>query len=226
MCRLFVVKCQAHRASPSERHADEILRISACYTAIPQYCAVMPREIIVDWTTPSGSGKASVLYFLTATSVASQRAALSTFIEAIQAVQSSQCAYTIRTVGRELSDATGALTGAWSEPTAYTGTGNLAQEPLPDASQALIRWSTNHIVGSRFLQGRTFIPCLTTNGVDDGNVLAATRTTIQNAANALVAAAVQFAIWHRPVGGAGGVAWAVDVAAAQSEFAVLRRRRG
>lgn len=186
----------------------------------------MPREIIVDWTTPSGSGKASVLYFIEATSVASQRAALSTFLESVQTVQSSQCAYTIRTVGREMTSATGALSGAWSEPTAYTGTGSLAQEPLPDASQALIRWSTDHIVGSRFLQGRTFIPCLTTNGVNDGDVLAATQTVLQDAADALVAAGVQFCIWHRPVSGAGGEAWAVDTAAAQSEFAVLRRRRG
>lgn len=186
----------------------------------------MVREIIVDWTTPSGAGKASVLYFIEATAVASQRAALSTFIEALQAVQSSQCSYTIRTVGREMVTATGALSGAWAEPTVYTGTGNLAQEPLPDASQALIRWSTDHIVGSRFLQGRTFVPCLTTNGVDDGNVAAATLTSIQTAASALVAAGVQFAVWHRPVAGAGGEAWAVDVAAAQKEFAVLRRRRG
>lgn len=186
----------------------------------------MPREIIVDWETPSGSGKASVLYFLPATDVASQRAALSTFLEAVQTIQSSQCSYVIRTVGRELNDATGALTAAWSEPTAYAGAGSLAQEPLPDASQALVRWSTDHIVGSRFLQGRTFLPCLTTNSVDDGDVSAAAVTTLQTAANALVAAAVQFAVWHRPVAGAGGVAWAVDTAAVQSEFAVLRRRRG
>jgi len=186
----------------------------------------MPREIIVDWETPSGSGKASVFNFLTATSVDAQRAALATFIEALQTIQSSQCSYTIRTVGRELLDATGALTGAWSEPTAYTGTGSLAQEPLPDASQALVRWQTDHIVGTRFLQGRTFIPCLTTNGVDDGDVSAAAVTVIQDAADALVAAAVQLAVWHRPVASAGGVAWAVDSAAAQTEFAVLRRRRG
>lgn len=186
----------------------------------------MPREILVDWETASGSGKVSVFHFLTATDVATQRAALATFLGAVDATMDNSVNWSIRTAGREMLDASGALTGAWVEPTAYTGTGAITTEPLADATQALVRWITDHIVGSRFLQGRTFLPGIAVGGTAGGDLGGSTRTAIQSAADTLVAAAVQLAVWHRPVAGAGGVAWAVDSAIVNTEFAVLRRRRG
>lgn len=186
----------------------------------------MPREILVDWTTANGAGKVSVFYFIEATAVTSQRSALATFLGAADGVMASDTTWTIRTVGREMLTASGALTGAWSDPTAFTGTGAAAGESWADASQALVRWSTDHIVGSRFLQGRTFLPGLTSAQITDGNLGSGARTTIQTAATALVNAGVQLCVWHRPVAGVGGEAWAVDTATVQSEIAVLRRRRG
>jgi hypothetical protein len=186
----------------------------------------MPREILVDWETASGSGKVSVFHFLEATDVASQRAALATFLGAVDATMDNSVNWSIRTAGREMVAASGALTAAWVEPTAYTGTGGISTEPMADATQALVRWITDHIVGSRFLQGRTFLPGIAVGGTAGGDLGGSTRTAIQSAADTLVAAAVQLCVWHRPVAGAGGVAWAVESAIVNTEFAVLRRRRG
>jgi len=186
----------------------------------------MPREILVDWTTASGAGKVSVFHFIEATAVASQRDALADFLGAVDGFLDESVTWTIRTAGREMTAATGALSGAWVEGTAYTGTGAGTVEPAADATQVLVRWLTDHIVGTRFLQGRTFIPGVATSQLIGGNLNPTAVTAIQAAGEALIGAAVQLAVWHRPVDSLGGVQWAADTCVVSSELAVLRRRRG
>jgi hypothetical protein len=185
----------------------------------------MPREILVDWTTASGAGKVSVFWFLTPTAVASQRAALAACLGNVDGVLDNSTSWTIRTAGREVNDATGVLTGVWSDGTSYTGTGARTVEPLADASQLLIQWRTDHIVEGRFLQGRTYIPGLSTEYVTSGNVSPDTVTALGVVVQDLVDAAVQLCVWHRPQEDSLGVAWAVDTATVWNELAVLRRRR-
>lgn len=186
----------------------------------------MPREILVDWTTSSGAGKVSVFQFIAASDVAAQRAALAAFLGAVDAELDSGTSWSIRTAGREVLAADGSLLGAWTDSPIYSGVGGISGEPVADSTQALVRWLTDHIVGNRFLQGRTFIPGLSATNLSDGNIDASAGGTIQIAATALIAASVQLAVWHRPIEGAGGVEWAVDTASVNTELAVLRRRRG
>lgn len=185
----------------------------------------MPREILVDWVTQSGAGKVSVFHFLEATPIADQRAALADFLDGVDGSIAAGTSWTIRTTGVEYDAATGALEGAWADGTAYTGPGSAGGEPVPDAAQVLFRWITDHIVGRRFLQGRTYIPGWSVANVDNGNLAEANRAGVQVLGNDLVNAGVQLAVWHRPVAGSGGEAWAVDECVVSSEFAVLRRRR-
>lgn len=185
----------------------------------------MPREILVDWTTVNGAGKVSVFYFIQATAVASQRDELATFLGSIDGALSTGTSWSIRTTGRDLISASGGLEDAWTDPTVYVGAGSGGSVPVADSTQGLIRWHTDHIVGSRFLQGRTYIPGVASGSLSGGNLLAATATAWQVAGQALIDAGVQLAVWHRPVAGAGGEAWAADVCSVNSEFAVLRRRR-
>jgi len=185
----------------------------------------MVREILVDWTTASGSGKVSVFYFDEATAVGAQRSALSTFLGAADAVLSTTASWVMRTTGTEYDDVTGALTGAWTDTTPYSGAGGAAGQAA-DATQVLVRWDTGQIVNGRFLKGRTYLPALASGNLNVGNLAAAARTTVSNAAAAFVTASVGFIVWHRPVAGAGGDPATVTGSDVWTELAVLRRRRG
>ena len=131
------------------------------------------REILTDWTTAAGSGFVTVMYFEAGIAVADQRSALDNFFSGCLTGMSVATHYDIRQEGKEIDDATGALTGTWTEATGYSGTGAFAGEPVPDAVQLLVRWNTATIIDGRFLRGRTFLPGFATATVDDGNVAAA-----------------------------------------------------
>lgn len=191
------------------------------------------REIDINWVTPSGSGKVSVLNFLTDATVAVQRASIQTFLTAIHGVLSNQVTYFVATEGREFDSEDGVLTGAWADSTNLAGAGTAAEQPTPDANMALIRWSTGAILSGRFLQGRTFIPGCALSTAVAGNLNAGAKAAIQTGVDGFAAAANKFVIWQRPrrdpithvinrIGGfsevSSGTVW--------NEFAVLRRRRG
>lgn len=186
----------------------------------------MPREIIVDWTTPAGGGKVSVLWFDLAGNAAIQRGELGDFLGQVDQGLSNQVTWTIRTAGRDLNDATGALVGAWADGTTETGVGNNALEPVADATQILFQWLTGSIVNGRFLRGRTFIPGLPASSLDNGNLSAASNASFQGIADSFLTASETFGVWHRPTLGAGGVFELAQEASVWAELAVLRRRRG
>lgn len=115
----------------------------------------------------------------------------------------------------------GTITGSHSI-TPVTGAGALAAEALPLASQALVRWVTGQYVNGRRLRGRTFIPGLVEASNNNGRLVAASSTVIQNAANVLVAVAtVDLAVWSKT----HSVSFPVSSASVWSEFAILRSRR-
>lgn len=186
----------------------------------------MPREIVVDWTTESGPGKVSVFWFLTASDVDDQRQALSVMLGEIDSYLAGGGSWVIRQNGREVDDATGALTGAWSAGVGYGGIASAVGQPVADATQVLMQWDTGNIVGGRFLRGRTFIPLLAVSNVLDGNIRAAEQTAIANAGTGLINSLTGFGVWHRPTGGSGGVFLQADTCTVWRELAVLRRRRG
>lgn len=186
----------------------------------------MPREILVDWVTPAGSGFRSVFHFVAADPVATQRADLATMLGTIDNLLDSNTLWTIETTGRELDDNTGTLTAVWTEATAKTGAGAVAGQCVPDAAQILLRWNSGSIVNGRFVKGRNYIPGLSTASVTDGNIAAAALTSFNAAVATFQAALNGFGIWHRPVAGAGGLMVGCQSASVWSEFAVLRHRRG
>lgn len=185
----------------------------------------MPREILVDWITPAGGGRVSVFMFTGGNPVADQRSALNDFLVEASTSLTDGVSWDIRLEGRNMDDATGALTSLWSEPTVYGGTGDQAGQPVPDAAQVLYRWGTGEIVNGRFLQGRTYVPGFYVTGLSAGNLSAGTVAGQGANAQALVDAAVGLGVWHRPVLGAGGVFHDAITGSVWSELAVLRRRR-
>lgn len=110
-----------------------------------------------------------------------------------------------------------------TQTTPVTSVGQLAQDPLPWATQGLIRWRTGAIIGGRELKGRTFIPGLSEldNGAQ-GDPAGTLLTTIQNAADALIADVNSaFSVWSRR----HGQVRLATVGSAIDKWAVLRSRR-
>jgi hypothetical protein len=216
----------------AEAEREQILRgllsfsvNSAQQAAFPDTLVHMPREILVDWTTPAGGGFRSVLYFDAAIAVAGQRAALATFLGDVDAILENDAAWSIESTGRDVDSATGTLLGLWSDSTPYGGTGGVSGEVVADATQMLFRWETGVIINGRFVTGRTFIPGLDRGGLVQGNLSTGLAATLTGYANTLAGSGVGFSIWHRPQGGSGGFSAPVDSGICMTELAVLRRRR-
>jgi len=142
----------------------------------------MPREILTDWTTPAGGGFRSVTYWHLTPSVDDQRQAWNEFLIDISTILDDGTDWNVQTTGREMDDATGVLTGEWSDATVQSGGGAGAGETVPDASQMLIRWNTGEIVNGRFLKGRTFIPGVQVAGLASGNLSPANVDAVNAAA--------------------------------------------
>lgn len=185
----------------------------------------MPREILVDWQTPGAAAGLTVLYFDEATSVTSQRTALASALAELTTSLCTTSRWTIRNEGRELSDATGTVTGFWGDGTARTGTGSAGTTPVANAAQGLIRWLTPDIVAGRRIRGRSFVPGMSDNVNANGQVNATGTGDLQSCGGVLITSAVGFGIWHRPQSGTGGSFHEATAAVAWNEFAVQRGRR-
>lgn len=185
----------------------------------------MPREIITRWTTLAGGSFVTVMHFVPANSVATQRAAIRTWLLSALAACASTTSATVATEGRDLSDTTGEVVGFWNDGTAQTASGTITGQ-APDAAQGLVRWRTSTVVNGRRLQGRTFIPGIGASAVSAGNLSSSAQASLIGGTTALLdPVAVGFQIWHRPVNGAGGQVSIVTERSAWSELAVQRGRR-
>lgn len=186
----------------------------------------MPREILTDWTFDSGEDGVSVMFFVDGFTVAAQRAALATFWGSVDSMLHNGTTWTIRQSGRELDNVSGTLTGVWTDPTVYTGTGAGTVNPVNDAAMILLQWQTSEIVNGRMVRGRTFVPGAELSTQEGGNLGAGFVGQLQTYQATLIAADVGLCVWHRPVSGSGGLNCLVETGTAWSEFAVLRGRRG
>lgn len=182
------------------------------------------REIITDWTV-NGIASLSVMYFAEEQEVAAQRLALFNFFDGIENYLSPQTAWSVRTEGRELSEADGTLTGFWSESTPAAGSGQAIGVSVADSSQALLRLRTVAIRRGRVVQGRTFIPGIAASQIASGNLAPGAVANMNLEAASLIDSSVRIGVWSRPVDATPGEFPAAVTATMWDEFAVLRRRR-
>lgn len=147
--------------------------------------------------------------------------------QAMAPVLSDDVDFDIEPVARELNTATGALIAlhpvTWAAPVSGTGVGSRA----PDATALLVAWNTATIANGRLLRGRTFFPYPAYSVLGEGQISGGGITALDNAVANAMAAAVGGtpAIWHRPVGGAGGVVGPVTSAFGSREYSYQGRRR-
>lgn len=187
----------------------------------------MPAEMITRWSGPGSTPKLTIMYFDPGADMQLVRSSWAAALNDISIRLSENISWTIDTEGRELNTETGQLEGFWSDNTTQSGSGDGVGDILPDATQALIRWGTTTVIDGRRLQGRTFLPGLTEDASEGGNLMAVTASDIQEAMQTFVdVETISFRIWHRPVNGAGGAVAPVRTATVWQEFAVQRGRRG
>jgi len=117
----------------------------------------------------------------------------------------------------------GQSVGTSSGPLAGTGTG----DPLPPATQGLVRWFTPQVANNRLVRGRTFLPCMR-EAENDGT--GRPSSSLQSAVNASASALISdsdtvLVIWHRPLSPNNGSVGVVQTANMWTEWAQLRGRR-
>jgi len=186
----------------------------------------MPREIITDWHFDSGRDGISVMFFDESVAVADQRDDLAVLWGAVDSMLHNGTQWVIRNSGRELDDATGTLTGVWTDVTTKTGTGAGTVNPVNDAAMILLQWQTSTVVNGRMLRGRTFIPGAEISTQEGGNLGSAFVASLNGFMATFLAAGTGFGVWHRPESGSGGSLVTATAGSAWSEFAVQRKRRG
>jgi hypothetical protein len=134
--------------------------------------------------------------------------------------------WTIDGAGDVINDATGDLTGAWTDAGAgsVTSTGSGAYAA---GTGLFVNWATGTIVNGRRLNGRTFVCPILGSGYDStGTLGAATLAVFQTAATNL-AATGSLVIWHRPTtpGGSDGSSSVVISGIARDQATSLKSRR-
>lgn len=127
----------------------------------------------------------------------------------------------------QYTESTGTLERVWATPAGAPAVGGVSGSSVARASQALIRWRTDEIVGGRVLQGRTFIPGVPATALTDaGGLSALYQEAFKESADALIDdTGGVLEIWHRPQNGGGGSVGLVTAASVWDQLAVLRSRR-
>jgi hypothetical protein len=125
-------------------------------------------------------------------------AALVTFYNAIKNFHPGGVAWTVPSSGDTINDANGELVGTWTQSGGATVTSTSAAGAYAAGVGARVLWQTSGIVHKRRVRGSTFlVPLLGANYQNNGTILDATVTSLQNAVNTLVGSS-SLQIWSRP----------------------------
>jgi hypothetical protein len=132
---------------------------------------------------------------------------------------------TFPAVGDILHADTGVVYSSWSAtpPANVVGVGAGA---YAGRVGACINWLTATVVGRRRLRGRTFVvPIIGGNFEADGTISNTVLSNFRtNAATFVTAAAGNLEVWHRPVGGTGGLSSSVVASTVNDRPQVLTSR--
>jgi len=175
----------------------------------------------VVWDGLSGLPGLSVFYSLAAVDAT---ASIKAFFTSVLGVFPAPLTWTVPSSGDTIDETTGTLVGAWTG----AGGGSVAAGnagPHAAGTGTFVTWETAAVLDGRRLKGRTFLCPLNNSSYDaSGTILAATNTTLQTAANTLVATG-NLRIWHRPQGGPNGIGVVPVAASLPDRVTSLKTRR-
>lgn len=157
----------------------------------------------------------------TAPGAIAANAAIGVFWNAVRASMSTQCTFATDPIVAQMDAATGTRTANYPV-TVITNPGLDAGDPLPPATQGLIRLRSGVFVAGREVRGRINVPGLTEPSSTNGRPTAGLLTTLNTAASTLNGAtSPDLSVWSR----AHGVTQAVTTTDTWTDFAIRRSRR-
>ena len=159
---------------------------------------------------------------------AAANTALRAFYDSLKAYFPSTLTVSFDNSGDEVDEASGALTGTWSDVAASPVVGTSAAIYAAQ-SGCVVEWLTADVAAHRRIVGKTFlVPLVSTAFSTTGNLGSTFYTLVTASALTLVTALVPpngLKVWHRPVAGVGGRAVAVTTYRVPNLAATLRSRR-
>lgn len=176
----------------------------------------------------SGAGVvgASVLTLYGTTSGSGLPAATLSWLNALKANFPNDVTFTVPPGGDLIDDATGNLTGSWSDGGGGSVTGTDAGA-FQMGSGFRVKWVTGGVVAGRRVRGTTFFVPAASLAFDTSGRLGSATIAAINTANSAFLSAVSpnLVIWSRPVPGRAGSSHAVTAATVPSTPTQLRSRR-
>lgn len=172
--------------------------------------------------TPVNGGGVQHFYFSEPAGTAAQaHSAVVTFWQGIANNMSNTLSFTVEGEVELVDEADGHVTGITSV-SAVSGTGNLAGDILPPATQGLIRWRTGAFVDGREIRGRTFLPAMLEANSTLGVPLSAITTSFTSYGSGLIANATsELLVYSRTLHASATVV----TASTWTKWAQLRSRR-
>lgn len=176
----------------------------------------------VIWTGGPGGEGVSTFYALPTASTA--LADIRTFFDSIKGLVPAAFSWTFPNSGDQIEDSTGQISGAWSAAAAPSVVGTSVTTAYAAGVGARVSWQTQLILNGRRLRGTTYITSLSTSSYDTtGTLQTSSLTTLQNAADALIAA-TDLVIYSRPHNGSFGYGLVIG-ATVPDRVTALRSRR-
>ena len=183
------------------------------------------KRLIVGWDGPQIVGNAvSVLHFREVDNDIA--AGVLTAYQALAPILPTGVTVTVPDNGEFIDEATGDLTGVWTE----VGTGGSVPSTATETGAAAgvgacVTWLTGGIVNSHRVRGRTFVVPLRRSAYDaTGTLDAPFLDILDDFAAAMVA--IPVAVWSRPVaGGSPGSVWPATSYRLRDKVAYLSSRR-
>lgn len=154
-------------------------------------------RVRVAWSNFPGAPGVSTHYFST---TQTDMTALRTFYNTIKDLFPNGLTTSVPNSGDVIQESDGQIIGTWTGTGGGTNVSAVASAAYSGPSGAIVRWITPGIVAGRRVVGRTYLVPLERNQYDTSGSLASTTiTTIQNAAQAMLASyADGFKVWSRP----------------------------
>lgn len=179
-------------------------------------------RVTLDWTIPSGNTANTILHFTDAVPIQSTVDALRSGLTSLGTILTNTTSIHFRDTVDSLNDSTGQLEGVVAVAAPASVAGSATGSPVADASQGLIRMSTNAFLNGRRVQGRMFVPGIASSALVGGNLAA---SAVGDLADALAPTVGALCVFSRPTPTRGGSVSIVNALTGWSELAVLRRRR-